>query len=310
MIALEPLVTIGIPTYNRADKYLKEALQSALDQTYDNVEIIVADNCSTDHTEAIVNEYVDERIQYYKHSKNIGPNNNFNFLLNQADGHYFLLLQDDDLIDNDFIETCIKTADFSTDFGIIRSGTRIVDASGSVISLHPNMAQGLSTENLFLAWFENKTNFFLCSTVYNTEKFKEIGGFQSRTNLFQDVVATVQLASYFGRIDVPKIMASFRKHEGEMTFSARVEDWCEDSLFLLDIMCKLATDNRERIKSEGMRFFTKLNYRRAARIPSLLKRLRIFFVVFKKFNYQYSPMRYVGVRYVLRPLRRRIRKGT
>ena len=49
-----PLVTIAIPTYNRADGYLKEAIQSALDQTYPNLEIIVSDNCSIDDTESIV----------------------------------------------------------------------------------------------------------------------------------------------------------------------------------------------------------------------------------------------------------------
>ena len=63
----QPLVTIGIPTYNRADGYLKEALESALRQTYENVEIIVSDNCSTDHTDVLVANYKDPRLKYVKH---------------------------------------------------------------------------------------------------------------------------------------------------------------------------------------------------------------------------------------------------
>lgn len=288
MIDLEPLVTIGIPTYNRANKYLTHALQSALNQTYDNIEIIVADNCSTDNTEAVVNRFVDERderIQYFKHPKNIGANNNFNFLVNQAHGHYFLLLHDDDLIDNDFIETCIKAANFSTDIGIIRTGTGIIDASGSVINRRPNMAQGLSTEDFFLAWFEGKTALFLCSTLFNTKRLKEIGGFQSKRHLFQDVIAEVRLAAMFGRADVQDVKASFRKHPDVTTVTSAVISWCEDSLMLLDIMCGLASTKREAVRDQGMRFFARLNYRRAAVIKPLIKRLLTYVFVFRIFRY-------------------------
>ena len=55
----DPRVTIGIPTYNRADDYLKQTLSIALKQTYQNLEIIIADNCSTDNTEDFVNRISD-----------------------------------------------------------------------------------------------------------------------------------------------------------------------------------------------------------------------------------------------------------
>ncbi len=63
---LFPLVTIAIPTYNRADGYLKQALQSAVNQTYKNIEIVVSDNCSPDNTEAVVRSYTDPRIRYFQ----------------------------------------------------------------------------------------------------------------------------------------------------------------------------------------------------------------------------------------------------
>ena len=78
---MNTLVTIAIPTYNRADNYLKQALSSALVQTYRNIEIIVSDNCSTDNTESVVKNFKDSRIRYFKQKKNIGPYKNFNFLL-------------------------------------------------------------------------------------------------------------------------------------------------------------------------------------------------------------------------------------
>ena len=92
MIDTHPLVTIAIPTYNRADAYLEQALKSAVGQTYTNLEIIVADNCSIDHTETVVKKFSDQRIRYVRHKKNIGANNNFNYCVKQANGIYFLLL--------------------------------------------------------------------------------------------------------------------------------------------------------------------------------------------------------------------------
>lgn len=283
-----PLVTIAIPTYNRADSYLKQALQSALEQTYQNVEIIVSDNCSTDNTEMVIKNVNDPRIRYFRQEKNIGANNNFNFCLNQAKGDYFLLLQDDDLIDCDFIETCMKSVNYDIDIGIIRTGTRVIDSQGNVLNEVPNKVEGLSTEDFFRGWFVGKTTLYLCSTLFNTQRLREIGGFKSRHNLFQDVIAEVRLAARFGRADVQDVKASFRKHHGEMTFAAKVSDWCEDSLMLLDTMCELVQENGF-IWAEGMRFFSKLNYNRARAVKSPFERFIAYITVFKKFNYRYLP---------------------
>lgn len=125
-----PLVTIAIPTYNRAGGYLKQAIASAVSQTYPHIEIIVSDNCSCDHTESVVKSFRNSRIRYFRQEKNIGANNNFNFCLEQANGEYFLLLQDDDLIDADLVGTCMKQMNSNLETGIIRTGTRVIDAQG------------------------------------------------------------------------------------------------------------------------------------------------------------------------------------
>ena len=64
-VNMSKLVTIGIPTFNRANGYLRYALESAIAQTYRNLEIIVSDNCSYDDTEAVVRHYRDPRGQVF-----------------------------------------------------------------------------------------------------------------------------------------------------------------------------------------------------------------------------------------------------
>lgn len=91
----EPLVTVIIPTYNR-DYVLKRALLSAISQTYQNVEILVVSDASTDTTEEIVKSITDPRIKYIYHEKNRGLAAARNTGIKNSAGEYITFLDDDD----------------------------------------------------------------------------------------------------------------------------------------------------------------------------------------------------------------------
>jgi glycosyltransferase involved in cell wall biosynthesis len=286
---LYPLVSIGIPTYNRANGYLPEALESALGQTYPNLEIVVSDNGSTDNTESVVRSYADPRIRYYRQQQPVIPNDNFNFCLLQANGAYFLLLHDDDKIDSDFVDVCMRAAGHETKVGVIRTGTRIINTTGIIISEGRNLVAGLTTADFILGWFAWKSQIYLCSTLYNTEGLRAIGGFHSRHNLFQDVAATAKLAADIGRVDIEETKASARQHGGKWTQVARVREWCEDSFELLDLFCELAPEKQAEIRRQGMRFFANVNYSRASDVRALDERLKAYLTVYRLFGGQYFP---------------------
>ena len=284
-----PLVTIAIPTYNRADRYLGEALESAVRQTYDSIEIIVADNCSTDNTEIVVKGFNDPRIRYFKHSENMGPDPNWNFCLKQAKGAYFLLLQDDDLIDNDFVDVCMKAVNFRTDVGIIRTGTRIIDSSGTILSEQVNLAAGLSTEDFIIAFLSQKLRMFLCGSLFNTTHLKGIGVFYgiwagTKYRHWEDVYTEFQLATRFGRIDVKDIKACYRLHSSALTFNVNTREWVEDSVLLLDFLCDLVPNNKAFIKNKGTQYFARTNYNIASRRKSPTKRFIAYLIVYKEFK--------------------------
>lgn len=289
---LSKLVTIGIPTYNRADGFLRHALESVMAQTYKNIEIIVSDNCSQDNTEGVVKNYDDPRIKYIQHKTNIGPLGNSNFCLNQAKGEYFLQLHDDDAIDPDFIETCMKAESESPNVGVIRTGVRVIDANGIVLQTHRNIVDSPSLKDFFLAWFQNKTSWYLCNTLFQTKGLQEGGGFHSKRHHVSDGVAIVYMAHQFGRIDVEDVKASFRKHGAEITASVAVMDWCEDYHALLQQMCAVTKDDQE-VKIKGARFFSKMNYPRADTISNSVRRLWTFMKIYRIFDYAYPPDAYV-----------------
>lgn len=286
------LVTIGIPTYNRARGYLREVLDCVVAQTYANIEIVVADNGSTDNTAELVKSYGDSRIRYYRNDPPLKPNDNFNFCLKQATGVYFQLLHDDDLIDPDFVECCMKAASNRQDIGLIRTGARIIDAGGGVLSELQNKSGGLTTGEFFLSWLRSQTWMFLSSILFNTAYLRQNGGFQSKHQLFQDVLAEFVLAAKYGRIDVPDVKASFRKHGAQSTGAARLKQWCEDSELLLQTMAALAPAQKETIVREGRVHFSKHNYELASTDPALISRYMSYMSVYRMFSYACSPWRY------------------
>lgn len=93
---MNDLVSIIMPSYNTAP-YIKETIQSVLDQTYQNWELIIVDDCSTDNTDEVVASIKDERIRYLKNEKNSGAAVSRNRALREAKGRWIAFLDSDDL---------------------------------------------------------------------------------------------------------------------------------------------------------------------------------------------------------------------
>ena len=117
-----PKISIGMPVYN-GHKYIKDALDSLLAQTFTNFEIIISDNASTDETQAICEKYAanDKRIRYIRQSENIGSINNFQFVLNESIGTYFMWAAHDDQRDCRFLEMCNNILDRNEKVGLVSS---------------------------------------------------------------------------------------------------------------------------------------------------------------------------------------------
>lgn len=85
-----------MPSYN-TDSYIADSIQSVIDQTYQNWELIIVDDCSTDHTREVIASFRDERIICLKNEHNIGAASSRNYALRQAKGRWIAFLDSDDL---------------------------------------------------------------------------------------------------------------------------------------------------------------------------------------------------------------------
>jgi glycosyltransferase involved in cell wall biosynthesis len=127
----EPLVSVIIPTYNRPE-YLKEAIASAVNQTYHNIEIIVSDNCSTDNTPAIVASFADSRIRFWQQPQNIGMFANQMHAFKMARGKYVASLHDDDMWNPDFLAKLVPHLEANSELILAFCDHYIIDSQGKI----------------------------------------------------------------------------------------------------------------------------------------------------------------------------------
>lgn len=120
----KPKVSILIPVFNR-DSLITETLNSAINQTYSNTEIIVVDNKSEDKTFDILKKFSKKylNIKVYQNKKNIGPVKNWRKCIDYATGEYTKILWSDDLIDKTFIEKTLPYLIGNKDVGFVFTGT-------------------------------------------------------------------------------------------------------------------------------------------------------------------------------------------
>jgi glycosyltransferase involved in cell wall biosynthesis len=260
-----PLVTVAIPTYNRAERFLPAAISAACGQTYRNLEILVSDNASQDKTTDVVASFRDPRIRYHRHQENIGGSPNINFCIREARGAYIHLLMDDDSIDPDFVECCIAAAHSNPEAGLVRTGTRVIDDAGGLVFESYNRAEGLDFTNFVLAWTEGRTAPYLCSTLFKSAPLQELG-MHSRHNLWNDVITELPIAARHGRVDIPDVKATFCMHGGATTVGVDIERWLEDSVEIIETACRLAPNDAELLRGRLRPFLAAFNYQNALRL--------------------------------------------
>jgi glycosyltransferase involved in cell wall biosynthesis len=128
MRSQNPKVSVVIPTYNRAH-LLPRAIQSVLDQTYQDLEIIIVDDGSRDNTERVIKNFKDERIRYIQHNQNKGASAARNTGIRESRGKYIAFQDSDDEWFSNKLEKQIEAfADAPPEVGIVYSGFYRIEA--------------------------------------------------------------------------------------------------------------------------------------------------------------------------------------
>jgi glycosyltransferase involved in cell wall biosynthesis len=129
-----PLVSIGLFLYN-GDRFLEAALDSFLQQTFRDFELIISDDCSTDRSEEICRRYAaqDSRIRYYRNQRNMGAGWNVRRVYELAAGKYFMQAAHDGMVQPDFLSLCLDALEADDSLVLAHSLTRVIDEDGQLL---------------------------------------------------------------------------------------------------------------------------------------------------------------------------------
>ena len=215
-----PKVSVSIPTFNRVN-LLPFAIDSVLNQSEQDFELIICDDGSSDGTPELMSQYTDNRIKYIRHQQNIGKSNNMRSGFDAASGEYFIKFDDDDRLTPDFLAStaAILAQDYSIDFvgtdHWIIDINNVRDETKTQENSHrwgrKNLPVGVVNNLLEVVFIQQ--SFQVGATLFRRKTLQELGYMQPNLQNCEDNDLFVRLAlagkkGYY----LPELLMEYRSH--------------------------------------------------------------------------------------------------
>lgn len=232
-----PIVSVCIPSYNYAH-YIGTAIESALQQTYADLEVVVIDNCSTDDTEQVVARYMaaDPRVRFLRNEENVGPRENLNRCLRHAAGDYIKVLCADDLLAPTCLEECVRMLEENSTASLVATGRRVINGAGELLRneawfLRRTTLDGSKAvrECLLAGNFIGEPS----SVMFRRSDIRR--GFDTLYRQSIDLEMWLHLLTLGDLVYLPQPLAGFRVHERQVTWAnMRTLEVMEEEQWLFD----------------------------------------------------------------------------
>jgi len=207
-------ISVITPAYN-AGKFIAEAIESILNQSFRDFEFIIIDDCSKDNTAKIIMDYQkkDHRIKYYKNSKNLGIAGNRNKGISLATGKYVVWQDADDISLPDRLKRQYEFMENHPEVGICGGYLQFFDENGD------KGIRKYATQDA-----ELRKNIFRFSPVaqpaaiIRRECFKKIGEYDLQWPPAEDLDMSFRVGSKYQFANIPKVIIQYREHQNSATF--------------------------------------------------------------------------------------------
>ena len=215
----QPLISVIVNCFN-GEQYIAKAIQSVIDQTYCNFEIIVWDNCSTDRSAEIVQSIHDQRIRYFKGENHVKLYHARCFAIEKAVGDYYAFLDVDDIwLPTKLEKQIIKFAE--SNVGVVYSNFGRINEAGKVtlpIVFRGELPCGEITQKLL-----NRYVVGLLTIVVSKEAYLSVGGFDPKYMMIGDFDLILRISKKWRIIAIQCTLALYRTHEQSLSYSKRIE---------------------------------------------------------------------------------------
>jgi glycosyltransferase involved in cell wall biosynthesis len=226
-----PQVTIGIPVFN-GERYLSKTLDSLLNQTFEDFELIISDNASTDFTEPLCRNYAegDQRIRYYRNRVNVGMASNYARVFELRRGEYFKWAAADDLCMPEFLSRCIEVLQSDSTIVLAYARASYIDENGRFIG-NDESGWSIQSQSAYerlrqVIYIESDVNLEIWSGLARADAV-------SKTRLMPNYPCgdkrTLGEISLVGKIvEIPERLYIRRHHAAASSCNTTNPDWMKD----------------------------------------------------------------------------------
>jgi len=255
---MDKKISIIIPTYNgetrNNGKYLKEAIESVLNQTYKNLELIIINDGSTDLTESICKQYTDKRIKYiYQKNKGLSAARNTGIL--NSTGIYITFLDDDDIFYKDkLLEQYIFIQKHNAD--VVYSFTDRIDENSKLLTkLHYKYSGDLLEKLLYNNILNSPASILLSRKAIN-----KVGFFKEYLKSCEDWDYWIRLSSKYSFYCIEKPLVGYRIHSSSQMSRNREKMEFYDFVVLMENLMELNIEDKDKYLHNLYKKFTKIDY--------------------------------------------------
>ena len=224
------LVSICIPVFN-GENTIRDTLLSAINQTYENIEIVVVDNCSEDNTVNIVQANMSGHIRLYQNSENRGMVGNWNKCLEYAKGEYITILCADDLLNRDCIEKKVNIMRENKDVVMVFSASEIINENGTSLMKRRvfNNNKIMEGKKISLRSYREKNLFGEPSNVlFRKSALNETGGFDASMYYSADWDMWLKIANT-GKVGyISEVLMKYRVSKNNQTSKTKLQTYIKD----------------------------------------------------------------------------------
>jgi hypothetical protein len=215
-----PKVTVLMPAYN-AGKYIGESIQSVLDQTYSDWELLIVNDGSTDNTVEIVKSYDDSRIRLLNNPENLRLIKTLNHGLEEARGELIARLDADDRAAPNRLRLQVAAFDECEGLSLVGGRSNTIDEDGNLMSngdgvFQPETADQLRWACVFLNPFRHSAVMFKRSIVRD-----ELGGYPEEAKDMEDYALWTRLMAKYDAINLPEVLCDYRIHGASVISQAK-----------------------------------------------------------------------------------------
>lgn len=230
------LVTVAMPVYN-GEQYIRQAIQGVLDQTFQDFELLIINDASTDGTLAAIDEYADPRIRLVDNAKNIGGYGNFNKCLSLASGKYIFFNHQDDVMMPDLLEKATAICENDADISCCGVNAVCIDENNTALGLFFSYSDRdiLFSRDTFLDSYFTQYSMAIASTLIRMDVIRKNAlCFSEKEGNASDMVFWVRLALCSERLYFMQTPLFHRRiHHGQWS-----RDFCTTKESFKDLLFK------------------------------------------------------------------------